>query len=82
VDGLLVLAAGKGLYRRVNVDAYARQSHSDEGFFVWLAEVLTTHPHLPKRVAAVLPRMRTVPVGAIAPASDAPSAPRVQPALS
>lgn len=81
VDGLLVLAAGKGLYRHVNVDAYARQAYSDEGFFVWLSEVLTTHPHLPKRVAAVMPRMKSVPVGAIAPASDAYSMPQAQPAF-
>lgn len=65
VDGLLVLAAGKGLYREVNVEAYANQAHSEEGFFVWLSEVLATHPRLPRRVAAVLPRMRTVPVGSI-----------------
>ncbi|HEX2094037.1 MAG TPA: M48 family metallopeptidase [Longimicrobiaceae bacterium] len=68
LDGLLVLAAGKELYREVNVEAFANQSYSEEGFFVWLSEKLTTHPHLPKRVAAVASRLRKVQVGAIAPA--------------
>lgn len=82
VDGLLVLAAGKELYRDVNVDAYARQAYADEGFFVWLSEVLTTHPHLPKRVAAVIPRIRSVQVGAIAPTSGAYATAQAQPTPS
>lgn len=61
VDGLLVLAAGKRLYREVNVDAFVRQSEHERGFWVTLAELLSTHPNLPKRVAAVRQRVRRHP---------------------
>lgn len=84
VDGLLVLAAGKGLYREVNVEAFAQQSVTDGGFFLWLSEKLATHPYLPKRVAAASRWVgtRKVQVGAIAPAApalDAYAAPAAQP---
>ena len=53
IDGLLVLAAGKGLYQAVDAAAFARQAETERGFWVWLAEVMATHPNLPKRVAEV-----------------------------
>lgn len=52
-NGLVMLAIGKTLFRHVNVDEYLRQSEKETGFFVWLAEKLSTHPPLPKRVAEV-----------------------------
>lgn len=75
VDGLMVLAAGKGLYREVNVEAFARQAYTEDGFFTWLAEKLSTHPNLPKRVAHVVGWTHRVQVGAIAPAPAAPAYP-------
>jgi len=74
VEGLLVVAAGKKLYRDVNAEEYGRQAVSEDGLFVWFAEVVSTHPRLPKRVAAVLPRATRIPVGAIASAPFAPVA--------
>ena len=53
VDGLLVLAAGRELYNRVNVAEYANQRSTETGFFVRLAEIVSTHPNLSKRVAAL-----------------------------
>lgn len=53
VTGLLVLAAGKQLYRRVNAEAFRAQGASDGGFWVWLAEVLSSHPRLPHRLEVV-----------------------------
>lgn len=53
VSGLLVLAAGKRLYRRVNLEEFNHQIVSEGGFWVWLAELLSTHPHLSRRVRAV-----------------------------
>jgi Zn-dependent protease with chaperone function len=50
---LLVLAAGKKLYRSVNVDAYLRQASRADGFWVWFSEVLSSHPNLTKRVIAL-----------------------------
>lgn len=54
VDGLLVLAAGRELYRDVDAREYAKQVETQKGFFVNRAELMATHPHLPKRVAALL----------------------------
>jgi Zn-dependent protease with chaperone function len=72
VNGLLVLAAGKTLYREVNVEAFTQQAR-DDSFFVWLSEKLTTHPHLPKRVAHAARWVGSgkVQVGAIAPVPEA-----------
>ena len=54
IDGLLVLAAGRDLYRQVDAREYARQVETEKGYFVNRAELMATHPHLPKRVAALL----------------------------
>ena len=53
VDGLLVLAAGRDLYNQVNSTEFIRQRETESGFFVRFAEILSTHPNLPKRVAAL-----------------------------
>ena len=54
IDGLLVLAAGKSLYRNVDVQLYAAQVDTESGFWVRRAEIASTHPRLPKRIAALL----------------------------
>jgi len=53
VDGLLVLAAGRDLYTQVDSAEYSRQRETETGFFVRFAEILSTHPNLTKRVAAL-----------------------------
>ena len=53
VDGLLVLAAGRDLYTQVNSAEYSNQRETETGFFVSFSEILSTHPNLPKRVAAL-----------------------------
>ncbi len=53
VGGLVLLAAGRNLYRKVNKASFVDQVRTNRGFWVWLAEMLSTHPNLPKRVAAV-----------------------------
>lgn len=52
--GLLSLSAGKQLHQRVNAESYAAQTYTEDGFWVWLAEITSTHPRLPKRLAAVM----------------------------
>ena len=51
--GLLLLAAGKKLYRRVDAPAFAGQVATETGFWIRFAELLSSHPTLPKRVRAV-----------------------------
>lgn len=51
--GLLVLAAGRRLHRRVDSASYAGQASSERGFWVWASEQMSSHPHLSRRVAAL-----------------------------
>ncbi len=54
----LVLAAGKRLHRLVDPVAFADQVRTEAGFWVRLTELLSSHPTLPRRVAA----LQTAPV--------------------
>lgn len=54
VPGLLALAAGPQLYTEVDPIEYAKQAESEAGFWMRRAELLSSHPHLSKRIAAVL----------------------------
>lgn len=50
---LTILSIGKGLYKEVNNVAYLEQIYSESNVAVWFAELLSTHPLLPKRIQAV-----------------------------
>ncbi|MFB1083399.1 M48 family metallopeptidase [Jeotgalibacillus sp. JSM ZJ347] len=50
---LTLLGVGKVMYHEVNEDAYLEQIHSESNGAVWLSEVLSTHPLLPKRILSV-----------------------------
>ena len=67
VDGLLVLAAGRELYRSVDAREYVKQVDTQSGFFVNRAELMASHPFLPKRVAAVIKQGATIAAKAAAP---------------
>jgi Zn-dependent protease with chaperone function len=54
ISGLLALAAGKQLHAHVDVREFAAQAETDKGFWVRRAEIISSHPNLPKRVAALL----------------------------
>ena len=49
-SGLLVLAAGTKLFRKVNLHQFIEQAHTESGFWFWFSEKLSTHPHLVKRL--------------------------------
>jgi Zn-dependent protease with chaperone function len=53
VNGLLVLAAGKRLYQKVNAVEYVAQIEKTSSFWTSFAEALATHPNLPKRVRMI-----------------------------
>jgi len=53
MNGLTILAIGKTFYKRVDREEYLLQSSYEKGLFVWLAEKLSTHPPLPKRIHAI-----------------------------
>src|SRR2546427_305255 len=52
IAGLLVLAAGSWLHQHVNAHEFARQAEADRGFWIRRAELVSSHPRLPRRVAA------------------------------
>jgi Zn-dependent protease with chaperone function len=49
VRGLLILAAGKKLYKKIDVSALI-DNDDHYGFASWVAEIFSTHPHLIKRL--------------------------------
>jgi Zn-dependent protease with chaperone function len=51
--GILVLAAGKKLYKNVNADDYIAQANQETGFWIWISEKLASHPNLPHRITAI-----------------------------
>jgi Zn-dependent protease with chaperone function len=61
ISGLLALAAGKQLHPHVDVKEYAAQATTDQSFWIRRAEIISTHPLLPKRVAALLKAGVAVP---------------------
>lgn len=52
-NALTLLAVGKKLQHQVNQEAYLAQLEEERGFFLWLSEVVSSHPHLPKRMNAL-----------------------------
>lgn len=53
VKGILLLAAGKKLYTKVNVKDLIKTAKSENGFSVKLAEKFSTHPYLIKRIESL-----------------------------
>lgn len=49
--GLLVLASGRTIYRKVNMNEFLRQDATEDGFWKWFAEKVSSHPNLTKRLA-------------------------------
>ncbi|RSK32646.1 M48 family metallopeptidase [Bhargavaea beijingensis] len=56
---LTLLGAGKVAYREVDETEWLEQIRSESNGAVWLSEILSSHPNLPKRVQAVGRFMQT-----------------------
>ena len=54
VEPMLALIVGKHLYKKVDVEDYVRHCHETRGFFVFVLNMLSTHPIMPKRIQALL----------------------------
>lgn len=68
-SGMLVLAAGTKLFRKVNTHQFLEQAHTESGFWLWFSEKTSTHPHLAKRLAR-FPEKETQHRSAAAKAQD------------
>lgn len=53
-EGLILLAVGKHLYKKVDIDDYIDTSSHYRGFFYWLHNLLASHPVGPKRIKALV----------------------------
>ncbi|PCI32116.1 MAG: peptidase M48 [Flavobacteriaceae bacterium] len=49
-QGILVLAAGPKLAKKMNAEVFYKQQYTETGFWFWFSEKLAYHPHLSKRV--------------------------------
>ncbi|MFM7468129.1 MAG: M48 family metallopeptidase [Vampirovibrionales bacterium] len=54
IKGLTLLAVGKHLHKRMLPDVMVRQAEDEAGVWCWLAEIVSTHPHLYKRIQRLL----------------------------
>ena len=54
VEPMLALIVGKHLYKKVDVEDYVKHCHETRGFFVFVLNMLSTHPIMPKRIQALL----------------------------
>jgi len=53
-SGLLILASGRSLYKKVNLKSYLFQDQTEDGFWKWFAEKVSSHPNLTKRLASFI----------------------------
>ncbi len=74
ISGLLVLAAGKQLHPHVDVREFASQAEKDQSFWIRRAELMSSHPLLPKRVAALLQAGVAAPARSQLPMAGSPIA--------
>ncbi len=54
VEPMLALVVGKHLYKKVDVADYVEHCHEVRGFFVFIYNMMSSHPIMPKRVQALL----------------------------
>lgn len=50
-NGLVMLASGKKLYDKVVLKQFVDQENTEGGFWYWMAEKFSSHPHLSKRLS-------------------------------
>ncbi len=54
VEPMLALVVGKHLYKKVDVEDYVKHCHETRGFFIFIYNLLSSHPIMPKRIQALL----------------------------
>lgn len=74
ISGLLALAAGKQLHPHVDVREFAAQAEKDQSFWIRRAELMSSHPLLTKRVAALVKAGVAIPARSQLPMAGNPMA--------
>ena len=52
-EGILILATGKEVHSKINIDRYIKDANQENNFWVWLSEKFLTHPHIFNRMTAI-----------------------------
>jgi Zn-dependent protease with chaperone function len=50
-NGILLLASGPNLFKKVNKESFINQENTESGFWKWFAEKVSSHPNLTKRLS-------------------------------
>ncbi|MDN5216931.1 M48 family metallopeptidase [Fulvivirgaceae bacterium BMA12] len=53
VEGILILATGKEIHSKINIDRYIEDANSDDSFWVWFSEKFLSHPYTFKRLSQI-----------------------------
>lgn len=53
INGLLILASGKKLYKEIDLPCLIHDAQGNKRFARWFSEIFMTHPHLINRLAAL-----------------------------
>jgi Zn-dependent protease with chaperone function len=50
IEGVLILATGKEIYSKINVDHFVDDAVNSGSFWMWFSEKFLSHPHTAKRL--------------------------------
>ena len=53
LEGILILAIGKEIHSKINIDRYIEDANSDHSFWVLFSEIFLSHPHTFRRLSAI-----------------------------
>lgn len=53
MEGILILATGKEIYTKININRYVEDANKENNFWVWISEKFLSHPHTFKRMTAI-----------------------------
>lgn len=54
LDAMLILMVDRHLYTLIDKQDYVDQTINERGFFLWLLNLISTHPIMPKRIRALV----------------------------
>lgn len=54
VEAMMALTMGKHLYKKTDVVNYLETSKTVKGFWIWIVNLSSSHPILPKRIRALV----------------------------
>ncbi|GEM_PF-693806 len=53
MEGILILATGKEIHTKININQFIEDTNSQKSFWVWFSEKFISHPHIYKRLTSL-----------------------------